>query len=286
MIAITTQIVLVKRVRVSNREIDKIDWEQLWNDELKRSKVENTTQLNWDKFAEQFERQYSRSDYRDKMLERVHTRPDDTVLDIGCGPGNLAVPLASRVKSVTALDMSLDMLRLAKQQAEAQKISNITFVQFDWEDIVIGKDIQPHDVVVCSRAFPKQNPRESLAKLNQAANKYVYLTLKTVADDAYRFYTNLYQEIGKEYRTYPDYIYAYNLLYQMGILAHVDFIEYTDTFRYKKAEDAFQILNSHIRVETREQKDKLMAFVLRNMEKNNGFKLDMKCKWALLWWEK
>jgi len=263
---------------VSNREIDKINWEQLWKDELKRSEVENTTQLNWDKFAEQFERQYSRSDYRDKVLKKVHTEPDYTVLDVGCGPGNLAVPLASRVKSVTALDMSQDMLRLAKQQATAQKISNITFVRFDLEDVIIGKDIQPHDVVVCSRAFPKQNPKGSLLKLNQAAKKYVYLTLKTIDDDAYKFYTNLYQEIGKEYRTYQDYIYGYKLLYQMGILAHIDFIDYTDSFRYEKAEDAFQILNSHIRVETKGQKDKLMTFILRNIQKNNGFKLDMKCK--------
>ena len=271
---------------MGTREIDKIDWEQLWKDELKRSNVENTTQLNWDTFAEQFERQYSRSDYRDKMLDRICSSPNDTVLDIGCGPGNLAVPLASRVKSVTALDVSKDMLRLAKKQAESQHFSNITFIQFDLEDVVIGKDIQPHDIVVCSRAFPKRNPRESLEKLDQAAKKFVYLTLKTIDDDAHKFYLDLYREIGKEYRRYPDYIYAYNLLYQMGIPAHVDFIEYTDIFRYEKAEDAFQILDSHIRVETRNQKDKLMSFVVRNIEKNNGFKLDMKCKWALLWWQK
>ena len=270
---------------MSNREIDKIDWDQLWKDELKRV---NVARIDWDERerALEFERQYSRTDYRDKMLDRVQTDPDCSVLDVGCGPGNLAVPLAARARNVTALDKSKEMLRLGKEAAAARQITNINFIQLNWDDVVIWKDIQPHDVVICSRAFSNMNPRESLLKLHAAAKKTVYLTLSTANDNAKVFYRKFYQEIGKEYRTGPDYIYGYNLLYQMGIQAHVDFIDYTDSFRYEKAEVALQKMSFHLKVETREQKDKLMSFIMRNMEKNNGFKLDLKCRWALLWWQK
>jgi SAM-dependent methyltransferase len=273
-------------MRVSTRKIDTIDWEQLWKKELERSKTGNAPRINWDEYAQDFERQYSRSDYRDKMLARVPTSPEFTVLDVGCGPGNLAVPLAARSKSVTALDRSKAMLRLAAEEAAAQKITNITFVASSWEDAVIGRDFQPHDVVVCSRAFSNQSPKESLLKLDQAATRYVYLTLRSNAEEAQGFYRSLYRELGKEYQTSPDYIYGYNLLYQIGILAHVDFIDYTDSFRNDKAEDAYHILNSHIQTESQAQKDQLMSFITHNMEKNGGFKLDLKCKWALLWWQK
>ncbi|WP_406110583.1 class I SAM-dependent methyltransferase [Streptomyces sp. NBC_01003] len=42
---------------------------------------------------------------------------DDVVLDLGCGTGQLTVPLASRVRSVIGMDPEPDMLRLAKESA-------------------------------------------------------------------------------------------------------------------------------------------------------------------------
>lgn len=267
------------------RSIDTIDWAQLWQDELQRSN-NRISPPDWDKLAQDFERQYSRSDYRDKLLKKIYIESGDTVLDIGCGPGNLAVPLAARAKLVTALDISGEMLRLAGQEAAREGLDNIVFVRNDWEDVVIGRDIQIHDVAVCSRSFSSRNPGAALAKLHQAAAKYVYLTLHTHADEATEFRRSIYGEMGREYRPSPDYIYAYNLLYQMGITAHVNFIDYTDSFRYRNAEDAYRILSSHMHPATPWQKEKLMLYITRNMEENNGFKLDLKCKWALLWWQK
>jgi protein-L-isoaspartate O-methyltransferase len=269
---------------MNTHNIDSIDWNQLWKDDIQLSRGKSGSSVNWDEHAEEFERQYSRSDYRDKLLDRVRVEQGFTVLDVGCGPGNIAVPLASRARSVTALDISNEMLRLAKKEADAQKSTNITFMQLDWNEAVIGKDIQPHDIVICSRAFASQNPQDWLLKLNRAAKCCVYLTLATAADESTAFSRDLYKTIGKEYKLTPNYIYGYNLLYRMGILAHVDFIDYTDTFRYARAEDAYKILSGHTHVETQEQKDKLMAYITHNMDRNGGFKLDRKCKWALLWW--
>ena len=40
---------------------------------------------------------------------------DDVVLDLGCGTGQLTVPLASRFRSVIGMDPEPDMLRLARE---------------------------------------------------------------------------------------------------------------------------------------------------------------------------
>ncbi len=52
----------------------------------------------------------------------------DVVLDLGCGTGQLAVPLAARVRSVIGMDPEADMLRLARQTAEAAAVRNGTWV--------------------------------------------------------------------------------------------------------------------------------------------------------------
>lgn len=52
----------------------------------------------------------------------------DTVLDLGCGTGQLAVPLAARVRSVIGMDPEPDMLRLAGRTAAEQQVRNATWV--------------------------------------------------------------------------------------------------------------------------------------------------------------
>jgi len=53
---------------------------------------------------------------------------EDTVLDLGCGTGQLALPLAARVRAVVGMDPGPDMLRLARRAAAEQDVRNVTWV--------------------------------------------------------------------------------------------------------------------------------------------------------------
>ncbi|MET8684534.1 class I SAM-dependent methyltransferase [Streptomyces sp. NPDC004732] len=53
---------------------------------------------------------------------------DDVVLDLGCGTGQLALPLSARVRSVVGMDPEPDMLRLAGETAAGQGVRNVTWV--------------------------------------------------------------------------------------------------------------------------------------------------------------
>ncbi len=64
----------------------------------------------------------------DALAEYFALDPDDLVLDLGCGTGQLAVPLASRVGSVIGMDPEPDMLRLAREAALRQGVGNATWV--------------------------------------------------------------------------------------------------------------------------------------------------------------
>ncbi|MFJ5306783.1 class I SAM-dependent methyltransferase [Streptomyces sp. NPDC088350] len=64
----------------------------------------------------------------DTLEEAFGLSRADVVLDAGCGTGQLAVPFASRVRSVVGVDPEPDMLRLARRTAEAQGVRNATWV--------------------------------------------------------------------------------------------------------------------------------------------------------------
>ena len=54
-------------------------------------------------------------------------KPDDAVLDIGCGTGSLALRLAPFGGELHGLDISEEMIRIAKGKAEAQDVRNACF---------------------------------------------------------------------------------------------------------------------------------------------------------------
>ncbi len=65
-------------------------------------------------------------------LERLDLRPDMRVLDVGCGPGRLTIPIAQAVGprgEVTALDLQPAMLRRAQERARTAHATNIRFIQ-------------------------------------------------------------------------------------------------------------------------------------------------------------
>lgn len=60
-------------------------------------------------------------------LAKLALRPDDHVLDIGCGSGKVSLAMASRVSSVSAVDRDSGAITYARMQAHHAQAENITF---------------------------------------------------------------------------------------------------------------------------------------------------------------
>jgi 2-polyprenyl-3-methyl-5-hydroxy-6-metoxy-1,4-benzoquinol methylase len=133
------------------------DWKHLWHDltEKFRALPKPSGGDVADRWAKRAHSQgyYGdrRKDDRDDplmqfMLSRL--QPDDTVLDIGAGIGRWSIPMAKVCKKVTALDALPGMLEILRENAAAEKVTNIHPVVGDWETA----DVESHDHILSSHA--------------------------------------------------------------------------------------------------------------------------------------
>jgi SAM-dependent methyltransferase len=85
----------------------------------------------WTVRADRFDQGVAR--YQPKLLAAAKIQPTDNVLDIGCGSGTTTRALAHAASRGTALgvDLSSRMLRLARERAAAEQLTNVTFEQGD-----------------------------------------------------------------------------------------------------------------------------------------------------------
>jgi ubiquinone/menaquinone biosynthesis C-methylase UbiE len=122
-----------------------------------------------------------RPEYPSQLLERLADRiklePSSRLLDIGCGPGTIALALHHRCAEVIGLDINSDMLRLAMARAKDLAVKNVQFLERAAEDadatlgtfclITIGRALHWMDrEVVIDRAYDRLEPNGGLALRN------------------------------------------------------------------------------------------------------------------------
>lgn len=64
----------------------------------------------------------------DVLVEAFKLSGQDLVVDLGCGTGQLALPVAGRVRAVIGMDPEPDMLRRACQAAHDADVSNVSWM--------------------------------------------------------------------------------------------------------------------------------------------------------------
>lgn len=212
-----------------------IDWNRLWQEAQKEKSWVSRGETDWDGRAAEFARRTERSPYVDGFLELLEPDPSWSVLDVGCGPGTLALPLADRCRQVSCLDFSAQMLAILEERAHSRGQTNISVHKLSWTDDWRRNGIEPHDVVIASRSLAVTDLRAALLRLNEFARLRAAITdrVGTGPFDPYAF-----AAIGRPLKVGPDYIYTVNLLYQLGFFASVAFIRIEETPRYADLDEA------------------------------------------------
>lgn len=201
--------------------IDDIDFAQCYLDHMQFAKRTEKPASSWDAKAEKMAQTCAKptDPYLIRFLELMELSDADTLLDIGCGPGTICLAVADKLKQVYGLDYSTGMLAVAQRRIDEQKLTNATLIQKAWEDN--WDDVPECDIVVASRSTLVTNMQDALTKLNAKAKKRVYTT-HTVSP--HFMDTEILRAIGRHDAGLPTYIYAVNILYQMGIHPKIEYI--------------------------------------------------------------
>ena len=220
---------------MTNIEIQDLDWNLLWQQARKKKTSPSRESADWDKKAASFARRTTGSVYTKKFLALLNPRPEWSILDIGCGPGTLALPLATCCRQVTALDFSGNMLTILKKRVSQQNLKNISTHQVSWQDDWKQHGIKPHDVAIASRSLAVPNLKKALIRLSSYGTRKICITdrVKHGPKDP-----DAFAAVGRELPSGPDYIYTINLLYQMGYLPTISYIELEKTLTYTSLDEA------------------------------------------------
>ena len=106
----------------------------------------------------------------------------DNVLELGCGTGRITIPMAGKVKSVTATDISSAPLEVAQKKAERASIAHkITFRQGDM--VSLPFDSSTFSVVVSTLALmhvPRQHRSKVFSEVSRvlAPNGRLIISVK------------------------------------------------------------------------------------------------------------
>ena len=264
-----------------------IDWHQLWQNARTEKSWKSKTADDWSNTAISFGQRVRKTPYIRQLLSLLDIDRDSTILDVGCGPGTLAIPLAGMVKAVTAIDYSDGMIAEVKREAKERNLDNINALNCSWEDNWDKKHISVHDIAIASRSMNITNLEEGIRKLDNHAAKQVIITDRIAPSP---FDPDVFKALGRDFNSGPDYIYTVNTLYKLGIHPRIEHIELAAEVTYPDMDDA---LNSYLWMlkNVTKKEEKLLADFLtdRVVSKNNNqvvIKKRFPQKWAVISWKK
>jgi ubiquinone/menaquinone biosynthesis C-methylase UbiE len=98
-----------------------------------------------------------------RIVQWAGTGPDDTVLDVACGPGLLACAFAKVAKHATGIDMTPAMLEQARKTQQEQGLKNVSWLPGN----VYSLPFPPAQFSIVSSRFVFHHLQDPLAALKE-----------------------------------------------------------------------------------------------------------------------
>lgn len=264
-----------------------IDWTELRATVLDKKGWRNKGPQEWDVKAASFAARNKSGAYIDLFLGLLPLEPNISVLDIGSGPGTLAIPIAGKVRSVTAIDFSKGMLEVLEDLALAEKISNIKTIHCAWEDDWQARGIRPHDIAIASRAMGIFDLKGALKKIDAYATRYVFLS-DSIGETP--FDVAAFAAVGRPFTAGPDYIYTINMLYSMGIHPNISVLTLDQEMTFSSMAEAVKSYSWMFNDITADETAALENYLRDQIVKSETNQLTIRRKapprWAVIWWRK
>ncbi|NLI62234.1 MAG: class I SAM-dependent methyltransferase [Methanosarcinaceae archaeon] len=250
----------------SAKNSSEIDWNDVWVRTFAlQTKNEQKHTSKWEdkKTAENFwKRSQKNTKSTDDTISELPIMPESSVLDIGSGPGRLSIPIAKRVKRLTAVEPAEGMRNVLIENLKSENIENVDIVSKNWEDIDPSDLSTPYDLSIAAFSLAVTDIKAAIEKIESVTSGYVFVYwfcgLSPWDKHSIELWERLYDE---EYIVGPKSNVIYNVLYDMGIYPDMRVFEldnsvYFDTFddalthfkfNYKIPDESEDILKNYLK---------------------------------------
>ncbi|WP_265580254.1 class I SAM-dependent methyltransferase [Methanofollis aquaemaris] len=212
-----------------------------------------------------------------------------SVLDIGAGPGTLALPIAGRVKSVTAVEPAAGMVSVIEEKTGASGQKNIRVVQKRWEAVVPARDLEgPYDLVIASFSLAMEDLAAALKKMDAVSSESVHLFWFADLPGWERHYLEIWPSLhGAPYCPVPKADVVFNLLWQMGLHPNLSMMPLFEEEHFRDLEEALVHYAPKFGV-TDAGQEKVVREALGwwLVAEGDGLVMRERSRAAHIWWEK
>lgn len=271
-------------------DINTIDWREAWASYQHARRAADNADY-WNVRAKSFSLKAGTSPYAHEFVERAKIREGETILDMGCGSGTLAIPLALAGHEVWACDFSSAMLAILEEAAEVAGVADRIHTKLvSWTDNWDALGVPECDVALASRSMAAIDLWEAIEKLDSRARRRVCLTMGT--DHSPRIDEVLREAIGRPKHGLSEFVYTMNMLWVMGKLPELSHI-------YSGRQDMFETVEAAVAKHAEileandEERELLRSYAAEHMyqvETEDGprwrFDHERVTSWAFISWDK
>ena len=215
-----------------------MNWKEVWQ-RKQRERAEGGISGGpdpeyWNKVAEDYSAWNEANDFEcgRKAVEAIREiiEPEFEALEIGAGPGTLALPLAKAVWKMTAIEPSTGMIKMLLNNAAERAVENLDVINLSWQGIDDTTINRRFDIVACSHILWQFEDVDKQLERMEAASRG-YCCVVHPAGGADMLVKDLWPEaVGGAYGgevdpDLDDLVFA--ILRQRGILVNVKVIDFT-----------------------------------------------------------
>jgi len=146
---------------------------------------------------------------RENIIQKADNT--DTVLDIACGTGSLALAIAGKTKAVTGIDLDEELMMYAGNRASKRGVDNVMFEVRDASDLSMYRD-KEFGIVVTSMAVHQFEPQlavKILTEMKRVASRVIIADYNhPLPQTLSGFAANKMEKMagGDHYRNFRNYI--------------------------------------------------------------------------------